>query len=347
MAELARSSPLISGLDRFPEVITMARAKERLGVPVRALLGAVLAVLPQLSNGQVAPPAAAPQAVPDKGTVVAGEFRLRYGVEGTGRPAIVIGSAIYYPRVFSQNLRKHLRLVFLDHRGFAPSPGRVDTTAFALDKLVDDVEQARRELGLGRIAVIGHSGHAFMALEYAKKYPTSVSHVIMIGIGPDLSAASAEATERYWNESVSPERKAALDDNLRRMPDEELAKLAPGERFARRYVRNGPRIWYDPRFDASPFWKGVELNMHMFDHVWGQVFRDIDITEGLSTFDRPVFLALGRYDFIVAPPCSWDRIRLKFRNLTVRVFERSGHTPQYEEAELFDTELLRWIKEHE
>ena len=102
---------------------------------------------------------------------------------------IVIGSSAYYPRVFSQGLRKHLRLVFLDHRGFAPPPGNVDTSAFALDKLVEDVGNLR-ELGLGRIAVMGHSGHAYIALEYAKKYPANVSHVIMIGIAPDLSAAS-------------------------------------------------------------------------------------------------------------------------------------------------------------
>jgi proline iminopeptidase len=83
----------------------------------------------------------------------------------------------------------------------------------------------------------------------------------------------------------------------------------------------------------------------MIDHVWGCVFRDIDITQGLTTFDRPVFLALGRYDFLVAPPSTWEAIRPKFRDLTVRVFERSGHTPQYEEAALFDAELLRWMKE--
>jgi proline iminopeptidase len=219
-------------------------------------------------------------------------------------------------------------------------------TEFALDKLLEDIERARQQLALGRVAVIGHSGHALMALEYAKKYPTSVSHVIMIGMAPDLSAASTEAARRYWNESVSPERKAALQENVRRVPDAELAKLPAGERFVRSYVRNGPRIWFAPRFDSSPFWQGVEVNLDMIGYVWGQVFRDIDISQGLTTLDTPVFLALGRYDFLVAPPSSWDPIRPKFRNLTVRVFERSGHTPQYEEADLFDAELLRWIEEH-
>jgi proline iminopeptidase len=184
-----------------------------------------------------------------------------------------------------------------------------------------------------------------MALEYAKKYPAQVSHVVMIGIAPDLSPASREATERYWNESVSPQRKAALQDNVRALPDEELAKLKGTESFVRGYVRNGPRAWFDPRFDSTPLWKGVEVNTEMFAYVWGELFRDIDITRGLETFDRPVLLALGRYDYLVAPPSSWDAVRPKFRDLTVRVFERTGHTPQLEEPELFDAELLRWIKE--
>src|SRR5215475_11989715 len=106
--------------------------------------------------------------VSDTGVITAGKFRLRYRIEGAGNPTIAIGSAIQGPHLFSPQLRQYLRLVFLDHRGFAASPGRVDTAEFALDKVIDDIEHARQELGLDRIAVLGHSGHALMALEYAK-----------------------------------------------------------------------------------------------------------------------------------------------------------------------------------
>ena len=135
-----------------------------------------------------------------------------------------------------------------------------------------------------------------------------------------------------------------MKENQRRVPDEQLAQLPPGQQFIRTYLRNGPRTWYDPRFDASPLWEGAEAND---DHVRAQPFRDIDITEGLETLDRLVFLAMGRYDFLVAPASTWDPVRPKFRDLTVRVFERSGHWPHYEEAALFDEELLRWMKERE
>lgn len=82
-----------------------------------------------------------------------GGFNLRYCVEGEGIPTIVIGTAVYYPRVFSTNLRKHLRLVFMDHRGCAPMPASPDPSSFELDTIIDDIEHARQELGLGKIAI--------------------------------------------------------------------------------------------------------------------------------------------------------------------------------------------------
>lgn len=277
------------------------------------------------------------------GTISSGPFQLGYRIEGTGNPAIVVGSATYNSRIFSQKLRQHLKLVFLDHRVSAPSPGPVDVTEFGWDALLNDIELARKHLGLGRVAVIGHSGNGLIALEYAKKFPANTSHVILIGISPKLGLIAER--ERYWSESVSPDRKAAWEESQRRLPNDALAKLSRQERNAKAYIRDAPKIWYDPTFDATPLWQGVEVNMDAHAHVWGRLLREIDIATGLAAFDRPVLVALGRYDFVVPPPSSWDPLRPKFKDLTVRVFERSGHTPQYEEPELFDAELLRWIKE--
>ncbi len=45
----------------------------------------------------------------------------------------------------------------------------------------------------------------------------------------------------------------------------------------------------------------------------------------------------------MAPYAAWDPYRESFKDLTVRVFEKSGHTPQWEESDLFDAELLGWL----
>jgi proline iminopeptidase len=230
-------------------------------------------------------------------------------------------------------------MVFLDQRAFAPAPAQGNLPVPGLNEILGDVESAREHLGLESMVVIGHSGNALMALEYAKRYPEHVSHVVMIGIGPNLGPLCTAAANQYWEESVDPERKELEAENLRRWPDERS-----DQGFIAWYVHNGPKIWFDPRFDATPLWEGVELNMAIFNRVWGIALRDLDVTKGLERLNRPVLLALGRYDFISAPPASWDPIRPKFRDLTMRVFERSGHTPPYEEPELFNRELLAWLQ---
>jgi pimeloyl-ACP methyl ester carboxylesterase len=262
-------------------------------------------------------------------------FNLRYQVEGKGLPTLVIGSAIYYPRSFSPNLRSHLQMAFIDWRGFAEG----SAAEITLDILLDDIEAMRERLNLKQVICIGHSAHALLALEYAKKYPAQVAKVVMIGISPNLSSAHARLAEQNWAESVWPERKRAFEERLLALPDEALAKLPPPERFVQWYIRRDPQAWYDYRFNSSFLWEGVVPNMPLFDYLYGDALRSIEP----GRFQKPVFLALGRYDFIVAPPSSWDPFRGVFTDLTVRIFERSGHSPQYEEAPLFDQELLAWI----
>jgi proline iminopeptidase len=279
-----------------------------------------------------------------RGTIQSGPFELAYRVEGEGMPALVIGSAVYYPRVFSQSLRQWLKLIFMDHRGFAQPRGDIAPSDYTLDVVLADIDLVRRHLGLERVIVIGHSGHGYMALEYAKRYPQHVSHVVMIATGPSHSAAHNAATEQHWQESVCPERKAKLAGDLAGLPAE--IEAAPEKRFVAFCVRMGARSWYDYAYDAAPLWEGVHVNMPVFDHLWGEAFRDIDIVQGLNRLDRPVFLGLGRYDYLVAPYATWAPYRDSFKDLTVRVFERSGHTPQLEESELFDAELLNWLSGH-
>src|SRR4028118_124116 len=107
------------------------------------------------------------------GYVYSSGFKLQYIVEGNGVPTIVVGSSLYYSRTFSNNLRNSLKLVFVDHRGFSPPYDCKDISLYQLNTLVDDIELVRKELGFDKIIFIGHSGHAFMASGYARKYPTN------------------------------------------------------------------------------------------------------------------------------------------------------------------------------
>jgi proline iminopeptidase len=276
-----------------------------------------------------------------EGTIQSGAFRLSYSIEGEGPTVLVVGSAVYYPRVFSAGLRQKLKFVFVDHRGFARASGNPPVSEYGLDIILDDIEHVRRQLDLGKVIILGHSGHGYMALEYAKQYPDAVSHVVMIGTGPSHRPEHQALTERYWQEAVCPERKKRLDEDMANIGAE--IQAAPEKRFVTFCIRMGARSWYDYTYDAAPLWEGVEVNMPAFDHLWGDAFARIDIRKDLRSLKAPVFLALGRFDHLVAPYEAWTSYRDDFNDLTLRVFDRSGHTPQLEESAAFDVELLAWL----
>lgn len=266
-------------------------------------------------------------------------FELSYHIEGNGMPTIVIGSSIYYARTFSPNLQTTLQMIFMDHRGFGKTSTSFDQTSFELDILIDDIEALRQKLNLDKIIIIGHSGHAFMALEYAKKYAAHVSHVVLIATSP--TGDTHAAADQYFMESVCPERKALYEKNMQHLKSDIDAD--PNRRFILYSLRSAPRIWYDYTYDATPLWQDVTVIPEMFDYVWGNLFRNIDITKNLANFNNPVLLMLGRYDYW-NPPHLWEPLRSAFHHLTIRVFEKSGHTPQLEEPEFFNRELLYWLK---
>ncbi|MBS0634528.1 MAG: alpha/beta hydrolase [Verrucomicrobia bacterium] len=269
-------------------------------------------------------------------------YVLQYTIEGEGTPTLVIGSALFYPKSFSHNLRNHLRMAFVDWRGFSPTEGSLEN--LSLDTILEDIDALRKEIGFEKCVVMGHSAHGLLALEYAKKFPQAVTHVVMIGISPNLNEQHHAAAVRNWEENGSPERKAALQKRIEELPDEALHTLPAGQRFVEWYVRRDPQAFYDYTYNSAHLWEGICPNMAQFDYLYGVALRDLDCTQGLSSFTKPIFLALGRYDYIVAPPSAWDPIMPHFHNATRTVFEKSGHSPQHEEQPLFDAALLHFLR---
>ncbi len=269
---------------------------------------------------------------------------LRYVVEGQGRPILVLGSSIYYPRTFSDELKGQFKFAHLDSRHFVPADPDFDITTISLQTYADDAEKARQELGLGKVLVAGHSVHATLALDYARRYPESVSGVVALGGVPGGMGNLQQISQDFWEAEASDERKAILAQNWVEFGGQEkLAELAPSDQIVASYVANGPMYWYDPTFDASPLWEGVESNMSLFFHLMGSMVGEYDLAQGPPPVKSPVFIVMGRYDFVV-PHTLWDEAaQAKIPQLSFNLFEKSGHTPQLEEPALFDQKLIAWL----
>lgn len=251
-------------------------------------------------------------------------FILKYFIEGNGTPALVIGSVDYYPKTYAENLKNHFQIIFTDHRGFSQSTREYKQSDYTLDKIVEDIEALRKELQINQMVLIGHSGHAHMAVAYAKKYPYHVSRLVLIGISP---LENHQAADLYFEQLANSERKTQLTHNLSHMENT----------FVGRMLAFGPMLWYQHDYDASDLWANVHINEDIVNYLWGEVFRAHDLTPDLSSLKIPTDVILGKYDFF-NPPDLWKSIQNPF--IKIHVLERAGHTPQLEDPEAFGKILV-------
>ena len=276
-------------------------------------------------------------------TINSDGFELNYSVKGTGKPILVIGSSVYYPQLFSEDLYDTFQFIFLDHRGFVKPPRVLESEDYTLGKVLDDIEIARQTLCITDFIILGHSGHAFMALEYARKYPENVQKVILLNSAPINSQERQRQSFAIFNETASPERKRQFEKDIALLESD--IKKDPERRFVYMCIRMGAQSFYDYTFDAAYMWEGVYTNMAIIDYLWGEAFGELNLIQSLNTFNKPVFIGLGRYDYLVTPVSLWDSIDDTYENVKKVVFEHSGHNPMFEEPHSFDRELIKWICE--
>lgn len=267
---------------------------------------------------------------------------LAYFVEGSGSAVMVIGSAVYYPRTFSTEFKNSYRVGYADLRHFASSEESVNAEKIGPDTYMDDIERVRRAIAFERFVLIGHSHHGNLALEYAKQHPERVSHLVLIGTPPCNVQQTIDGAERYWQQA-SEARKATLERNRASLASVKRASQEPGEVFVAQYVANGPKYWYDAAYDAGPLWHGVPLNMEALAAFKG-FFVNYEFSLDPAYLAAPVLVVMGKHDYAV-PHTLWDKALLNLPNVTYRLLEKSGHTPQLESSAEFDQIFLEWLEQ--
>jgi proline iminopeptidase len=268
---------------------------------------------------------------------------LRYTVEGSGPPVLVLGSAVFYPRTFSRDLRDHCTLAFVDLPHFAEGGSVSSRDEVSLETYIEDIEGLRAVIGFDTSVVLGHSHHGCIALEYAKRYPERTTHLVMIASPPVSVESTIAAGASYWAKHATQERRDALQRNRRALATHQLADAASPEAFVARYVADGPRYWYDADYDAAWLWDGVPMDMASIS-AFQDLFTDYQARWDPTRLRAPVLVVTGRHDYVV-PPTLWEKVIPGLPQVTYHRFEQSGHTPQLEEPKHFDEVLVRWLSD--
>ncbi|MBN2260754.1 MAG: alpha/beta hydrolase [Clostridiales bacterium] len=267
--------------------------------------------------------------------------KLSYIIKGNGKPIIVLGTFIMDSKTYSEELKDKFELIFLNMRHF-DKDNNLKTNEITLQTYLNDIEYLRKKLGYDKVAILGHSAHGLLAIEYAKSYPYNTSHLILIGTPPYFSQSFNLEKEKFWNANASNERKEKYQQKWNREKRRITNWFLPDDKkFKIKMVARSPQRWYDLDFDPTYLWKGVEINSEVMNHFIGNVTMDYLLPDSIKT---PTFIAHGKYDFAI-PYTTWtEQRKSKFINLSFNLFDMSSHFPHMEQQELFDKKLIEWIE---
>ena len=252
-----------------------------------------------------------------------------YRISGRGQPCIFIhggpgqGSESFR-QMGGEALEDFARILYLDQRGSGHSPDAAD---YGLTRIVDDIEEARRHAGLASVCLIAHSFGGIIAVNYARRYPSHVSSIIL-----------ANATLHFLSRDTLRMQigmLAGLVDPPMAAPPREASIEALYEARAevRAQVDKTGRAYLQFTDDLSTLRRMIEIDRgYRRSHGFGDAVMlrpapypeyFLDYAPSTAEIDAPVLVIAGAKDYVVG---ARHHESFRFRRSTTVVLD-CGHMP--------------------
>lgn len=262
-------------------------------------------------------------------------------VIGQGYPLVLMhgGPGLDHTTLLSlQPLADQFTLIFYDHRCNGRSEG-ADASTMTWENLTADAEALRETLGFDRWAVLGHSFGGNVALEYALRYPSRLSHLILMDTGGDQWWVNHNAPELLAKRGYSADAVQAA----RRFYNGQLTTtefLPTIMKFIRAYPYH-PSLLYHPSVLALANRVGLGPRMKMRPDAlifgYSCLLKGWTVMDRLSEIKVPTLVLAGREDFLF-PPEHQAILADRLPSAQLEIIECAGHNPQMERtAEVIET----------
>jgi len=217
-------------------------------------------------------------------------------------------------------------LIFYDHRCNGRSAG-APVSSMTWENLTGDADALRQRLGFERWAVLGHSFGGHVALEYALRYPGSLSHLVLLDTGGDSRWSQQNAADLLAKRGYSP-KKVEL-----------VRRWFNGEFAARQMIpilaRIGAAYSYRPslllavRDLIRGQWR-TKMRPEALIFAGRHLLKDWTVMNRLSEITVPTLVMAGRDDFVF-PPEHQLELAAGIPNAHLQLIDRAGHNPHSEQ----------------
>ncbi len=293
-----------------------------------------------------------------EGFVDANGVLIYYRTVGSGHPLMILhggpGASHEYFLPYLLPLARNHRLIFLDERGSGQSEKLEDPKGYTIDEMADDVEAVRKALGLGRVALLGHSYGGALAQAYALKYQANLDHLILCSTWH--STRQLNAVFREMMAKMTPE----LRGRIQRMEAAGLfgkGKVYEQERYTPEYMIAAwgegyfPYLYQrrpDPNYD--PIASGV-MSWDLYREMWGSHgefvidgnLSAVEYAERLPSLRVPTLITVGDHD--ECDPSLSREMQNLITGSKLVVFPRSGHMTFVDQPGMFIRSVDEFLKE--
>ena len=244
-------------------------------------------------------------------------------VTGQGQPlALMHGGpgADHASMLAFRPLADQFSLVFYDHRCNGRSEG-AEVSSMTWENLTADADALRQALGYDKWAVLGHSFGGMVALEYALRYPESLSHLLLVDTCGDTWWVRENAPELLAKRGFSP----AAVETARRFY---TGQIEPSE-FMPSMMKLSKAYYHNPSFFTMAH-EVLTVGMHTKARPEAQIFAFSQLLDGWTIMDRlgeiqvPTLVLAGRDDFQF-PPEHQVELAAGIPNAHLEIIERAGH----------------------
>ena len=314
-------------------------------------LAAILTALACLSTAQAASSLNGAMQ-PGEHQAVVNDVRLWYKVAGqaSGTPLLFLhGGPGYNSYSFEAQggkaLEGKLRMIYLDQRGSGRSE-RPWTGAYTIPAMVEDIEALRKQLGVPRLALMGHSFGGALALEYAATYPQHVSKVVLVSAASSIPEACAARVaylgKRYPAElakarAAAMERKETPDDcffAFNSVPDDIRERVNDETMFP-----DMKKVEEQRALDAK---SGLRNTGELGGALWNGGFLSYRFTR-FERVTMPVLVMAGAADHAIGLPAQRALARA-LPKATLIEYAGAGHFPYLDATQRFTQDVIGFLR---
>jgi proline iminopeptidase len=282
------------------------------------------------------------------GFVDAHGVMIYYVTLGRGRPLLIVhggpGASHDYFLPYLLPLARHNRVVFIDERGSGRSQKLDDPAGYTVENMVEDVEDVRQALNLGKISLLGHSYGGALAQAYALKYQKNLTHLLL---GSTWSSTVALNQVLVQMKEKMP---AELRDRINKMEAEGL--FGHGLDFQKNRYTNDymvaawgegyfPYVYHnrpDPNYDPVA---GGNISWDLYREMWGSHgeyvvdgnLKSVEYTDRLPGIKVPTLILVGEHD--ECDPSLSRAMQAKIAGSKMVVLPNSGHMTFVDQTRMF------------